>query len=128
MTYDSAATHGTRVLQQAKESGQLDQWTRQYHETTRVRIKKLESVALGEYENHSVIEHEDDTGKVTHRQRTVSNPNATAVVRANDVLAKLDGTYAQQAIARDAISADYRTIVDRQRKELGRSKSKKRTP
>lgn len=123
----SAKTHGHRVLSNAHETGVLDQWTKEYQDNTRVRIRVLEDVALGEHVAETTTTHKDKDGVVTHSQETASKPAAMAIVRANDVLAKLDGTYAQQQIARDAISTDYRTIVDRQRRELNRGRAKPKT-
>ncbi len=87
----------------------------------------LQDVALGRHVSESVVEHEDESGTLTHKQRTKSTPTAMAIVRANDTLAKLDGTYARQALTREAVSMEYRTIVERQRREISKARSKSST-
>lgn len=107
----SAAVQGTQLLKNNNIQAAIEARMAQYGAGLDVRLEKIADIIVGRHRTEGIIEHTDADGTVTHRQRTSLGPRPIDVLKASDMIAKLDGTYEKHKLARDIASKEYSRLA-----------------
>jgi len=119
----SARAFGSKLLTNNNVQAAVEARMAQYGAGLDVRLSKIADIIVGRHRTEGEITHLDADGHITHTQRTALAPRPIDVLKAADMIAKLDGTYNQQRLVRDIASKEYARLARKYDPERGARKT-----
>ena len=121
-----AAVQANNLLSNPKVQSEVDRIMHELDLGPKVRLKAIKKIVEGDH-TQTTVNTTKKGRKTLYKSTTVKSPRASDVIKAVDLLSKIDGTYDKNKAKADVVSTELKAIFRQQRAELtgnrGRGKS-----